>query len=739
VDLDTPGSGQHVAQTRGKLRVYLGAAPGVGKSYAMLAEGQRRRARGTDVVAALVETHGRRQTAAMAEGLEAIPRRTMSYRGAAFTEMDLDAVLARHPQVALVDELAHTNVPGCRNGKRWQDVDELLDAGIDVVTTLNVQHLESLNDVAKQITGVEQHETLPDEVARRADQIELVDMTPEALRRRMVHGNVYPPDRIEASLTHYFRPGNLTALRELALLWVADRVEEGLQRYRTEHGVVAPWETRERIVVGIAGEPGDERLIRRAARIAARTPGSDLLAVHVAADDGVSGHGATLDAQRTLVASLGGSFWHIPGDDTAEALLSFARDQNATQMVLGASRRGRLATLLAGKSTPTKLARRAKHIDVHLVSMESSGTRSRAIARLLSALPGRRARARRAAATADALSRLAVSVLSGHGDPAGLLEEIRDMFGLTAVSLLEQRRNGGGPRWYVMASAGDRPPDSLAADVALPITETIALAGRGHPLSAEDSQLLSCCAAPMIAGLLRRRQDEQDADAARTAADRRSRSAVLAATGQQAREQMQKAERALAELADPGLAADQRAALAAQGRHAVSYVSQVIADLSELRRLHAGALEIYLRQVDLDEVLAAVMEDLGPGAPDITLTLPEDLPDVVADAGLLTRILTSLTADALRHCPRGVPPVIAAASRAGTVELRVTVAGSPEPRGSEPDSLELRLARDLTEAMGDTFRSAESPDGARALIIELPAAASRPAAATSGRGTPSRA
>ena len=222
----------------------------------MLAEGHRRLARGTDVVGAPIEAHGRQLTAAQAEGLELVPRRTMTYRGAAITEMDLDAVLARHPQIALVDELAHTNVPGSRNAKRWQDVEELLDAGIDVITTLNIQHLESLSTVARQVTGVEQHETLPDDVARRADQIELVDMTPEALRRRMVHGNVYPPNRIEAALTHYFRPGNLTALRELALLWVADRVEEGLQRYRAEHGIATPWETRERIVVGIAGREG---------------------------------------------------------------------------------------------------------------------------------------------------------------------------------------------------------------------------------------------------------------------------------------------------------------------------------------------------------------------------------------------------------------------------------------------------------------------------------------------------
>jgi two-component system, OmpR family, sensor histidine kinase KdpD len=306
---------------RGRLRVYLGAAPGVGKTYAMLAEGQRRRGRGTDVVIGLVEPHGRRLTAQMAEGLELVPRRTMVYQDHEFTEMDLDALLARRPQVALVDELAHTNVPGSRNDKRWQDVDELLDAGIDVVSTLNIQHLVSLNDVVEQITGVKQYETIPDQVVRRAEQVELVDMTPEALRRRMVHGNVYPADRIDVALTHYFRPGNLTALRELALLWVADRVEEGLQRYRVEHGIATPWETKERIVLALAGVRGEEGLIRRAVRIADRTPGSELLAVHVARSDGRPGaDAATLAGYRALVESLGGSYHQVVGADVAAAL-----------------------------------------------------------------------------------------------------------------------------------------------------------------------------------------------------------------------------------------------------------------------------------------------------------------------------------------------------------------------------------------------------------------------------------
>ncbi|MGZ4581489.1 MAG: histidine kinase, partial [Nocardioidaceae bacterium] len=243
---------------RGTLRIYLGMAPGVGKTYAMLDEGQRRRSRGTDVAVGFVESHGRAKTAALVTGLEVVPRQRLSYRGTEFEEMDLDAVLRRAPQVALVDELAHTNVPGSRNEKRWQDVEELLEAGIDVISTVNIQHLESLNDVVQRITGVKQQETVPDEVVRRADQIEIVDIAPEALRRRMAHGNIYPPERVDAALSNYFRTGNLAALRELALLWTAERVDEGLQRYRAAHGIDQPWEARERIVVALTGGPEGE-------------------------------------------------------------------------------------------------------------------------------------------------------------------------------------------------------------------------------------------------------------------------------------------------------------------------------------------------------------------------------------------------------------------------------------------------------------------------------------------------
>ncbi|MEU2873154.1 ATP-binding protein [Streptomyces olivoreticuli] len=355
----------------GRLKVFLGAAPGVGKTYRMLDEGRRRARRGTDVVVAFAECHRRPHTEAMLDGLEAVPRARRSYRGTAHTELDLDAVLARRPDVALVDELAHTNVPGVRNVKRWQDIEELLAAGIDVVTTVNIQHLESLNDVVQKITDVPQRETVPDEVVRRAHQIELVDMPPEALRRRMAHGNIYAPEKIDAALSHYFRIGNLTALRELALLWVAERVDETLQRYRAEHGIGGVWETRERIVVALTGGPEGETLIRRAARITARSSG-DLLALHVTRSDGLAGASpAALAKQRRLVESLGGTYHTVVGDHVPSALLDFARAENATQLVVGVSRRGPLPRFSRGVGETTVAL--SGDIDVHMVTHERAG------------------------------------------------------------------------------------------------------------------------------------------------------------------------------------------------------------------------------------------------------------------------------------------------------------------------------------------------------------------------------
>lgn len=356
---------------RGTLRIFLGAAPGVGKTYEMLQEAHRLGERGEDVAVALATDHGRGETRALMAGLEVIPARRLRSGGAEYEEMDLDAVLARAPETAVVDEYAHSNAPGSRNQKRWQDVDELLGAGINVLSTVNIQDLASLGDVVSAVTAVRQEETVPDEIVRRADQIDLVDIPPDLLRQRLSEGKIYPADRIDAALSNYFRLGNLGALRELTLLWLADRVDEGLARYRAENGIQDSWPARERIVVGLTGGPEGEALIRRGARILTRVSGGDLLAVHVRAAGRVASESPqALEQQRRLVQDLGGSYHIVAGEDPAAALLDFARSVNATQIVVGISRHKNLAGLLGGLlggGVGTRVVRESGDIDVHMV------------------------------------------------------------------------------------------------------------------------------------------------------------------------------------------------------------------------------------------------------------------------------------------------------------------------------------------------------------------------------------
>lgn len=357
---------------RGALRIYLGAAPGVGKTFAMLGEAHRRLERGADLVAAVIETHGRKKTAELLYGIEVVPPKLVEYRGTRFPELDVEAVLRRRPGVVLVDELAHTNTPGSKNPKRWQDIEELLDAGITVISTVNVQHLESLNDVVEQITGIQQQETVPDEVVRSADQVELVDITPEALRRRLSHGNVYASERIDAALSNYFRQGNLTALRELALLWLADQVDAALAKYRADKKITDTWETRERVVVAVTGGPESETLVRRAFRIASKSS-AELMVVHVVRGDGLSGVSAPLMGKvRELSASLGATVHTVIGDNVPKALLDFAREMNATQLVLGTSRRSRWARIF-DEGIGAATVQQSSRIDVHMVTHEEAG------------------------------------------------------------------------------------------------------------------------------------------------------------------------------------------------------------------------------------------------------------------------------------------------------------------------------------------------------------------------------
>jgi two-component system sensor histidine kinase KdpD len=370
---------------RGRLRVYLAAAAGAGKTYAMLNEGHRRESRGTDVVVGYVETHGRPSTQAQLGDLEIIPRKKVLYRGVTLEEMDTEAIIRRHPQVALIDELAHTNVPGSKNQKRYQDVLEILDAGINVVTTLNIQHLESLNDLVASITGVRVRETLPDRILDQADEVELIDISPYALRQRMKHGNIYPPERVESALNHFFREGNLTALRELALRRTAEKTETQLQQYMTEHHITETWPASERVLVGFDHRPHTRQVIRDAWRLAHGLH-ADLIAVSIQPEGylawssrliGLLKYGGAvkqrqeaarhrLEEHALLAEDLGAEVIRTSSRDIAKTLVEIARERQVTQIVLGQPVRSRWEELLRG-SIINRLLRLSTDIDIHLV------------------------------------------------------------------------------------------------------------------------------------------------------------------------------------------------------------------------------------------------------------------------------------------------------------------------------------------------------------------------------------
>ena len=406
-----PEAGASTTRRRGTLRVYLGAAPGVGKTYAMLEEGRRRAARGTKVVVGIVDSHGRAPIHRLLVGMTIVRPMTVLEDGISYPELDVDAVMASGAEVALVDDLGH-HIPGGVGARRWHGIEALLAAGVDVVSTVGVENLDSMNDVIATITGTTPTDTVPDSFVRGADQIELVDMSPEALRRRLAHGNIYPPEMIDAALADYFRPGTLGALRQLALLWVADRVDERLQDYISTHGIAETWEIRERVVIALAGFGGGH-LVRRAARIAGRIRG-ELIGVHV-----VTGHGEPgpdIEMQRRLVTELGGVYREVVGDDVAQALAEFARIEQATQLVLGANRRpgrrphiaNRIKPRSAGSIAAT-LIDELDHIDVHIIGTEAVPSRQ---AFALPTLPRTHATRRRLASLAWALCFIGLPLLT---------------------------------------------------------------------------------------------------------------------------------------------------------------------------------------------------------------------------------------------------------------------------------------------------------------------------------------
>jgi two-component system, OmpR family, sensor histidine kinase KdpD len=408
---------------RGRLKVFLGAAPGVGKTYEMLTAARTRQQEGVDVVVGVVETHGRQETQALLEGLEVIPRWRIEYKGRILEEMDLDAVLARRPQLALVDELAHTNAPGSRHQKRYMDVEELIAAGIDVYTTLNVQHIESLNDVVAQITRIRVRETVPDSIIDKADDLELIDLTPDDLIRRLKEGKVYVPHQAERAIRHYFAPGNLTALRELALRWTAQRVDDQMVHYMQAHAIPGPWAAGERVLACIGEDTESTAVVRHAKRIADNLK-AQWTVIHIETGRSLSmtqpERDRIAEALR-LAQQLGGATVTLPGEDVAEAIVEYARSNNFTQIIIAKPSHPRWAELFRG-SLSERLIRRAGGMSVHVIGIEpakSDGGEQHSAEWL-----------RSHGSTPDYLGSLGLVAVA-----LGLALLLRDMLGVTSVAL----------------------------------------------------------------------------------------------------------------------------------------------------------------------------------------------------------------------------------------------------------------------------------------------------------------
>jgi two-component system sensor histidine kinase KdpD len=827
---------------RGTLRIYLGAAAGVGKTYAMLNEGRRRKEYGEDVAVGIVESHGRRKTMEQIGDLEVVPRRQIKYRDGSFEEMDVDAVIARRPTIALVDELAHTNVPGSRNEKRWEDVEELLEAGIGVISTLNVQHLESLNDVVEEITGVKQRETIPDEVVRRADELQIVDLTADALRNRLARGDIYPAERIDTALANYFRPGNISALRELALAWVADRVDEGLAEYRRRHEIERPWETRERVLVALTGSRDGERLVRRAARMSQRMRG-ELVAVHVIPQDGLAAPSAALlDKQRELVEEFGGRYHEVVGADAGEALVEAARSLNATQIVMGASRRSRWQRLTRGSVIGRVIRASGTGIDVHIVSHPGLGDphdtlvlpRTRRPAGLprrrqglgvvlalvglpvltavlaqlrdhiqvstvlllflllvvaVSALGGlwpalaaalagfllvnwyftpplytftiretenlvalfiflavagtvsglvalaarRSAEGARARAEAEAMARLA-----GAAPVSSVLESLRRVLGLEGASVLH-RLDGG---WRIEAASGERVPETPEASASsIELDEHHVLALAGSPVRGDDRRVLDAFVRELAASVEIGELEAEAETAGALGAANELRAALLSAVSHDLRTPISAIKASVTSLLqrDVDWTPEAQQEFLDTIDEETDRLNALVGNLLDMSRLQSDALQINAVPVGLEQVVPAALQSLGVDEDSLELEVPETLPRVLADPGLLERALANVIQNAIRFSPPDAPARVTAGAVNGIVDIRIVDRGPGVPTADrerlfvafqrlgdaghgEGVGLGLAVARGFVQAMGGDIEVEDTPGGGLTVILRLPAA-----------------
>ena len=811
--------------------MYLGAAPGVGKTHAMLEEGIRRAGRGADVVVGILDDTGRHGISVLAAGLPHSPT-TVGHDGGA--ELDVTVLRQRHPKVVLVDNLAHRVD---EHHGRWDEVEELLTDGIDVITTVNISNLESMGDIVASVTGTASAETVPDSVVSAADQIELVDMSPEALRRRLAHGHVYPPDRVDTALANVFRPEVLGKLRQLSLLWLADRVEEQIERQLATDVPDDARGVRERVVVALGGR-GGEHLVRRAARIAGRT-GAHLVGVHVVSPG--TAPGPDLERQRGLLVGLGGVYREVVGDHVAEALAAFARVEQATQLVIGA------VPLDTGSETRPSivgdLIARIGTIDVHVVGTNVADSaieplrantagpirplrmRSAAWALCILGLPlltailaavrqhvsvgsalmidlclvmavaalgGLRvglvasvgafgltnwfltpplhtltvgeaenvvaltvfvsvtvvvsilvdraaSRSREAAIArmqAAALARSAATLVGARDPLPDLLEQLRATFGLASASVLEQADAG----WWPTQVSGQPELLDPAAGTAINISADgrLRLVVSTNALRPEQLELLRAFADQLAMGVEARRLRVDADNAALVAEADALRAALLQAVSHDFRTPLATIKASASGLLHTGaeFSDSDRRLLLGDIESAADRLDRMVRDLLDMSRLQVGAVDLTLRSVALEEVVAAAIAGLGATHDRIEVDVPESLPMVLADAAMLERSLANLISNALAWSPAGTPVKVQAGQVGSSLDLRVVDRGPGVPvddreriflpfqrlgdRSTDAGvGLGLAIAKGLIEAMGARLSLDDTPGGGLTMTIRL--------------------